>query len=176
MHRHRSGRRRALWRQRFWWTRSWWTRSWRKRVGVEPTKDRLAALSGFEVRPPHRGRFSSTRLSGGRRRAEQVETVDVDAPKVAATRRHAVAIEEVEDLDRDLASVVEPIAELRRAELTLGGAYRQLACDRRHLGDSGAQEEMVVGDFIDPPHARGELEKLAHIRFRRAEDIRDVAH
>src|SRR2546422_5020325 len=28
---------------------------WRKRVGVEPTKDRLTALTGFEVRSPHRG-------------------------------------------------------------------------------------------------------------------------
>jgi hypothetical protein len=33
-------------------------RSWRKRAGVEPTKDRLAALPGFEVRTPHQGRFS----------------------------------------------------------------------------------------------------------------------
>jgi hypothetical protein len=32
---------------------------WRKRVGVEPTKDRLTAPPGFEVRTPHRGRFSS---------------------------------------------------------------------------------------------------------------------
>ena len=30
---------------------------WRKRVGVEPTKNRLAALPGFEVRTPHRGTF-----------------------------------------------------------------------------------------------------------------------
>ena len=36
--------------------------SWRKRVGVEPTKDRLTAPAGFEVRPPHRGRFSSNEL------------------------------------------------------------------------------------------------------------------
>jgi hypothetical protein len=28
-------------------------------MGVEPTKDRLAAPPGFEVRTPHRGRFSS---------------------------------------------------------------------------------------------------------------------
>jgi hypothetical protein len=34
-------------------------RTWRKREGVEPTKDRLAAPPGFEVRTPHRGRFSS---------------------------------------------------------------------------------------------------------------------
>ena len=33
---------------------------WRKRVGVEPTKDRLAALPGFEVRTPHQGRFPSS--------------------------------------------------------------------------------------------------------------------
>ena len=35
------------------------TGPWRKRVGVEPTKDRLTAPPGFEVRTPHRGRFSS---------------------------------------------------------------------------------------------------------------------
>ena len=28
-------------------------------AGVEPTKSRLATLPGFEVRTPHRGRFSS---------------------------------------------------------------------------------------------------------------------
>jgi hypothetical protein len=35
--------------------------NWRKRVGVEPTKDRQAAPTGFEVRPPHRERFPSLR-------------------------------------------------------------------------------------------------------------------
>ena len=35
-------------------------KSWRKRVGVEPTKSRLATLSGFEGQPPHRERFPST--------------------------------------------------------------------------------------------------------------------
>jgi hypothetical protein len=34
-------------------------RSWRKRVGVEPTKSRLATLSGFEGQPPHRESFPS---------------------------------------------------------------------------------------------------------------------
>ena len=33
----------------------------RKRAGVEPARDRLAAPTGFEVRPAHRGRFSSVR-------------------------------------------------------------------------------------------------------------------
>src|SRR5690606_26756972 len=35
---------------------------WRKRVGVEPTKDRLTAPPVFEVRTPHQGRFSSNRF------------------------------------------------------------------------------------------------------------------
>src|SRR5215475_5912886 len=45
-----------------------WTLSdedWRKRVGVEPTKSRLATLSGFEGQPPHRERFPSARNNGG---------------------------------------------------------------------------------------------------------------
>ena len=28
-------------------------------MGVEPTKERLTPPTGFEARPPHRGRFSS---------------------------------------------------------------------------------------------------------------------
>ena len=31
------------------------TKIWRKEMGVEPTQDRLAALTGFEDQPPHRG-------------------------------------------------------------------------------------------------------------------------
>ena len=43
-------------------SRHYWTaleQSWRKRVGVEPTRDRLATPAGFEDRPPHRGTTSS---------------------------------------------------------------------------------------------------------------------
>ena len=43
----------------------------------------------------------------------------VDAAEVAAPQRHAVAVEEFEDLDRDLAAVVEPVAQLRGGELAL---------------------------------------------------------
>src|SRR5262245_59318897 len=32
---------------------------WRKRMGVEPTKERLTPLTGFEARPPHRGSIPS---------------------------------------------------------------------------------------------------------------------
>src|SRR6478735_8582944 len=78
--------------------------SWRKRMGVEPTRDRLTAPPGFEVRTPHRGRFSSIRRIN-RQRTEQVEPLTVDAPEIAAADGDAMAIEEFKDLDRDLAAV-----------------------------------------------------------------------
>src|SRR5215472_11397707 len=91
--------------------------TWRKRMGVEPTKDRLAAPPGFEVRTPHRGRFSSlircARPWRVRRCAEQIEPMLVHAAQIAAAQRDAVAIEEFQDLDRDLAAVVDLVAELR---------------------------------------------------------------
>src|SRR5215510_1060188 len=92
-------------------------------MGVEPTEDRLAAPPGFEVRTSHRGRFSSLSRCGRRRAvrgcAEQVEPVLVHAAQIAPTQRHAVAIEEFEDLDGHLAAVVDLIAELRGRELAL---------------------------------------------------------
>lgn len=36
-----------------------WQEIWRKRAGVEPTRDRMAAPPGFEDRAPHRGTISS---------------------------------------------------------------------------------------------------------------------
>ena len=39
----------------------------RKRVGVEPTRDRMATPAGFEDRPPHRGTISSFHCTTHRR-------------------------------------------------------------------------------------------------------------
>src|ERR1700676_718540 len=39
--------------------RSCFSAATRKRAGVEPAQDRSATPTGFEVRPTHRGRFSS---------------------------------------------------------------------------------------------------------------------
>src|SRR5262245_1397010 len=110
--------------------------TWRKREGVEPTKDRLAAPPGFEVRTPHRGRFSSmtccrSRLVG--RAAVEIEAVPVQAAQVAAPQRHPVTIEELQDLDRDLASIVEAVAQLRSGELAFLGMRRDVGDDLHHL-------------------------------------------
>ena len=69
-------------------------------MGVEPTKDRLAAPPGFEVRTPHRGRFSSsfaTIASRTDRPPEQIEAMLVDAAPIAAAQRHAMTIEHAKD-------------------------------------------------------------------------------
>src|SRR5215475_8728083 len=97
--------------------------TWRKRMGVEPTKDRLAAPPGFEVRTPHRGRFSSlirhTRPFRSCSCPKQIDPVLVHAAQIAAAQRDTMAIEEFQYLDRDLAPVVHLVTELRRGELAI---------------------------------------------------------
>src|SRR5262245_45313450 len=149
-------------------------------MGVEPTKDRLAVPPGFEVRTPHRGRFSSLirygRNDALRRWAEQVEPVLVHAAQVAATQRHAVAIKKFENLDSYLAAVVDLVAELRGSELALVRDRTHAADDLHHLGNGVAQEEMVVRHLVDLAHARHELHQAPHISFGNVEQSGDVAH
>src|SRR6202034_4208236 len=105
-----------------------------KRVGVEPTKDRLAAFPGFEVRTPHQGRFPSiNRRWLVVRSAKQIAPVFVDAAKISAPQRHAMAIEEFQDLDRNLAAVVELVAELGGTELAVRCLCRKIGGDVGHL-------------------------------------------
>src|SRR5438045_9459392 len=87
----------------------------------------------------------------------------VDPPQVAAAQRHAVAIEEFQNLDRDLAAVVDAIAELRRRELAVFGRSSKIDDDVDHLGDGAAQEEMIVRHLIDPAKAAQELEQPANV-------------
>ncbi|MFI5010954.1 MAG: hypothetical protein ACHQAY_01265 [Hyphomicrobiales bacterium] len=54
-----------------------------------------------------------------RRFAEKVEPALVDAAQIAPAQRDAVTIQELENLDRDLASILQPVAELGGAELAL---------------------------------------------------------
>src|SRR5205823_305786 len=54
---------------------------------------------------------------GGRSRPELIELQRHGAPEIAAAHRDAVAVEEFQDQDRDLAAVVELVAELRGGEV-----------------------------------------------------------
>src|SRR5215467_3212093 len=149
-------------------------------MGVEPTKDRLAAPPGFEVRTPHRGRFSSlirtSRESNIRGCAEQIEPVLVHAAQVATAQSDAMTIEELEDLDRDLAAVIDLIAELRSRELALFSGRGQARGDLHHFRDRIPEEEMVVRDLVDLSHPRQQLRQAPDFRFRYIEQSLDVAH
>lgn len=96
-------------------------------MGVEPTRNRLTAPSGFEDRPLHRERFSSA--GGGQRDGDSTFSSRasarciwhfsnrrfsadyVHAPAAfAKSARIADTVEEFEDLDRTFTSTAEAIA------------------------------------------------------------------
>ena len=68
-----------------------------------------------------------------------------------------MAIEEFENLDRNLAAVVEPIAELGGGE-PVRRFGREIGGDVRHFGDCAAKKEMIVRHLVDLPDAAAEFE------------------
>jgi hypothetical protein len=90
--------------------------------------------------------------------------VFVDAAKVTTPQRHAMAIEEFKNLDRHLAAVVEPIAELGGGE-AIRRFGREVGGDVRHFGDCAAKKEMIARHFVDLADAAGEFEQMADLRF-----------
>src|SRR5581483_4082238 len=111
-----------------------------------------------------------------RLKAKQIETVLVHTAKVAAPQRYAVAVEEFEDLDRDLAAIIETVAEQRGGELAVCALGCDLAGDLHHLADRGAQKEVIVRDLVDVSHAAKELHQPPQLAFANAHDTREVAY
>nr|WP_221938301.1 hypothetical protein [Mycobacterium sp. KBS0706] len=99
----------------------------------------------------------------------------VQSAQVAPPQRHAVAVEELQDLNRDLAAAVHLITELRRGEAGLMG-LAQLLQDADDLGRGRAQEEMVMRHLVDPAHPPGALQQPADLRLLDAGLAGDVAH
>src|SRR5436190_22379941 len=106
------------------------SRAWRKRVGVEPTKDRLTAPPGFEVRTPHRGRFSSSigrSTMGIRRAAKKIKPLGIHPAQIPAPHGHAMTVEMLEHLDCNLSPVVEAVAKLSGGEFAVNGPGRDIS-------------------------------------------------
>ena len=101
----------------------------------------------------------------------------VDAAQIAAPQGDAVAIEEFEDLDRDLAAVVEPVAELRGGELRRSAASRR---DRRRCRPSRRRSRAERNDRARPrrPGPCGRAASAGAARRPRAapSNVGDVAH
>ena len=73
----------------------------------------------------------------------------VDPPQIAPPQGHAVTVEKFQDLDRDLAAILDLVAELRGGELRVRRLPCKIADDVHHLGDCAAQEEMVMRHLVD---------------------------
>ena len=87
----------------------------------------------------------------------------VDATQIAAAQGDAVPIEEFQDLDRDLASVVDRSRNCAAVNWPFGAFAAMSMHDLDHLGDGAAQEEMVLRDFVAPfPSGRAASAAAAH--------------
>ncbi|HEY3149926.1 MAG TPA: hypothetical protein VGJ75_26420 [Dongiaceae bacterium] len=82
----------------------------------------------------------------------------------------------LQDLDRHLASVLQPVAELRRVEPAAFGLARDVDGDLRHLRDGVGQEEMIQGDLFHFAAARRQSEHPPDDLLIDTEFVRDVAH
>lgn len=89
--------------------------------------------------------------------------MSVDETQIAAPQRDAMTIEKFQDLDRDLASILEPVAELRGDELAVVGMRRDIGHDPHHFGDRGAEKEVIVRDLIEAAHAAEQLEQAPYV-------------
>src|ERR1700682_592457 len=99
----------------------------------------------------------------------------VEAPQIAAPNGHAVAIEEFENLNRDLAPVVDAVAKLGRGEFTALDFRREVDHHIDHFADRAAQKEMIVRDLVDPADAPGEFQQPPHLRLGYIQNAGDVA-
>src|SRR6201996_7261262 len=134
-------------------------RNWRKRAGVEPTRDRLAASLGFEVRTPHQGRFSSITVAFRMRQGtEQVQTMLVDPAQVVTIESDPVTVEEFENLDGDFPAIIEAVAKLCGGENSILSVSRNVSRNGHHFLDGRAQEKMVMRHFVSPSQASCQFE------------------
>ncbi|HEX4709809.1 MAG TPA: hypothetical protein VH222_05090 [Phenylobacterium sp.] len=87
-----------------------------------------------------------------------------------------MSVEKFEDLDRDLATVGDAVAKLRRGE---GAALRPAGLfhtDSDHLPDRRPQEEVVLRDLVGPAHPPGELQQPPDIAFRAPRRFSQITH
>src|SRR6202042_2338877 len=109
------------------------------------------------------------------RRSEQVQAMRVDAAQIVPVQGEAMAIEELENLDGDLAPVLDAVAKLRGGEDAIFAMSREIDHDGRHFVDRRAQEKMIVRHFIRPSETSGQFEKPTDIAFRIRCRGRDIA-
>ena len=145
----------------------------------------------WESNPPETGSLPHTDLKSGRPTGDDSPPRSSPDWHVAPNRSRrcrlirrssplrsvsAMPIEEVKDLDRHLAAVVDLVAELRGGKRAVFRCRRQLRNDRGHLAHCRPQKEMVVRHFVSPTHAARAFEGAAQIFLGASGRGREVAH
>ncbi|HEV8389795.1 MAG TPA: hypothetical protein VGQ35_08125 [Dongiaceae bacterium] len=114
---------------------------------------------------------------------EHLRAIGIDSTPIAPPHREALAIEIFQDLDRHLAPVLQPVAELGGAEPAALGIARDVHGNAGHFGDCLGEEEMIQRDLVHlaapgrqakhPPHYLLVDPKLARdiTHARRAEPV-----
>ncbi len=99
----------------------------------------------------------------------------VDPTHIAAAQGDPMPIKEFQDLDCNLATVVDAIAKLRRTELAIRRLRAAVDHDLDHFGDGAAQEKVIVRDLVHLSHPAKQLQQFPHIGLTYGEKTRNVA-
>ena len=100
----------------------------------------------------------------------------IDAAQIASPQRHAMPIEEFENLDGDFAAVVETISECGGGELSVRRLGGKIGGNFRHLGDGAAKKEVILGHFINFAEAAKQLAQPAYLGLAAADHAAHVTH
>jgi hypothetical protein len=102
--------------------------------------------------------------------------VRIDMASFLLEDRKSMTIEEFQDLNRDLAPIVQAISETGCREPALRILCRQLNGDTSHHSHGGLQKKMIKSDFLDITALRQDVEELANMVLTDPFGVRDVAY
>ncbi|MNE11476.1 hypothetical protein D3C80_1042360 [compost metagenome] len=100
----------------------------------------------------------------------------VDTAKITAPQGYTMAIEKLEDFDRDLSTVVDPVPEESGNEFPMFRHGRQLAHDPHHFRRGFAGEEVVVADLVYTTEPGTKFQHTPYLALFDADQFDKIAH
>lgn len=107
---------------------------------------------------------------------EQIATMKIDAAQVPFAQGQTEPVEEVENFDGDLATVLDTVAEGGSGEPAVLRLRCHIPHDGRHLLRHLARKKMIVSDLVRPAKLLREFQEASHLALIHAEGGGEVAH
>jgi hypothetical protein len=76
----------------------------------------------------------------------------VEASEVSSSHRNTMSVEKLKELDRNLAAVVEPIAETNDRDHAIGTCGDDVHHDIDQLGHGFTREEVILRNLVELAH------------------------